>query len=136
MKANLFKILFAVVCILLLIQCLRDTGTSPGTDTPAQTEAVMTTPDAAQPTETTGEVQQQEDSAPSNEPQQLESPVQSEEPQPEPTPEPTASETMVWIPNSGSKYHRIPGCSNMQNPSQVTKSQAESMGYTACKRCW
>ena len=123
MKANLFKILFAVVCILLLAQYLRDTGTFPGTDTPVQTEAVVTTPDTAQSTETMGEVQQQEDSA------------QSEELQPEPTSEPVSSETMVWIPNSGSKYHRIPGCSNMQNPSQVTKSQAESMGYTACKRC-
>lgn len=56
-----------------------------------------------------------------------------------PTTEPTnppAQETMVWIPNSGSKYHSRSGCSNMKNPSQVTKSRAEAMGYDPCKKCW
>ena len=45
-------------------------------------------------------------------------------------------ETMVWIPKSGSKYHSDPGCSNMENPTQVTLSQAQANGYTACKRCY
>lgn len=45
-------------------------------------------------------------------------------------------EQMVWIPNSGSKYHSRSSCSNMKNPSQTTKSQAEEEGYTACKKCW
>ena len=58
------------------------------------------------------------------------------EPEPEPTPTPSQSETMAWIPKSGSKYHSYSGCSNMKNPSQVTKSQAEAKGYTACKKCW
>lgn len=58
------------------------------------------------------------------------------EPEPEPAPAPSPSETMVWIPKSGSKYHSYSGCSNMKNPSQVTKSQAESKGYTPCKKCW
>lgn len=49
---------------------------------------------------------------------------------------PSTSEAMVWIPNSGKKYHSYSGCSNMKNPSQVTKSQAESMGFTPCKKCW
>ena len=44
--------------------------------------------------------------------------------------------TMVWIPSSGSKYHSYSGCSNMKNPSQVTRQQAENQGYEACKRCW
>ncbi|MBQ3003842.1 MAG: hypothetical protein IJD82_08925 [Clostridia bacterium] len=44
-------------------------------------------------------------------------------------------EQMVWIPKSGSKYHSKAGCSNMKNPTQVTKSEAEAMGYTPCKRC-
>ena len=45
-------------------------------------------------------------------------------------------ETMVWIPtNGGSKYHTHSGCSNMKNPEQVTKSEAESRGFTPCKRC-
>lgn len=42
---------------------------------------------------------------------------------------------MVWIPQSGSKYHSSSGCSNMKNPSQVTQSEAESMGYEPCKKC-
>ena len=44
-------------------------------------------------------------------------------------------ERMVWIPESGSKYHSNAGCSNMKNPTQVTISKAQSMGYEACKRC-
>jgi len=43
---------------------------------------------------------------------------------------------MVWIPNSGSKYHSTASCSNMKNPSHVSLSSAISMGYTACKKCW
>ena len=43
---------------------------------------------------------------------------------------------MVWIPKSGSKYHSDPDCSNMKDPSQVSLSQAESLGYTPCKKCW
>lgn len=46
------------------------------------------------------------------------------------------AETMVWIPASGSKYHSKSSCSNMKNPSKVTKSYAIEMGYTACKRCY
>ena len=45
-------------------------------------------------------------------------------------------EAMVWIPASGSKYHRNSSCSNMKNPSQVTKSRAIEMGYTPCKKCY
>ena len=45
-------------------------------------------------------------------------------------------ETMVWIPtNGGTKYHTHAGCSNMEDPEQVTQSEAESRGFTPCKRC-
>ena len=47
-----------------------------------------------------------------------------------------ASEAMVWIPNSGKKYHSSPGCSNMKNPKQVTVSQAQDMGFDPCKKCY
>jgi len=47
-----------------------------------------------------------------------------------------ASGDMVWIPNSGSKYHSRSGCSNMKNPRQVTKREAENEGYEPCKKCW
>ena len=43
---------------------------------------------------------------------------------------------MVWIPRTGHKYHSNPNCSNMKNPSQVSLSQAISMGYDACKKCY
>lgn len=51
-------------------------------------------------------------------------------------PDPQPVETMVWIPESGTKYHSHSGCSNMKNPVQVAESQAGDLGYTACKRCW
>lgn len=44
--------------------------------------------------------------------------------------------SMVWIPQSGSKYHSNSGCSNMKNPSQVPLERAIANGYTACKKCY
>lgn len=61
---------------------------------------------------------------------------ENQEPDPEETDLPQSQETMVWIPKSGSKYHSDPKCSNMKDPAQVSLSQAESMGYTPCKKCW
>lgn len=48
----------------------------------------------------------------------------------------SGSQVMVWIPQSGKKYHSRAGCSNMKNPTQVTKEEAESRGYTPCKKCY
>lgn len=48
----------------------------------------------------------------------------------------TSTTTMVWISGSGTKYHSKSSCSNMKNPSQVTKAQAESQGRTPCKKCY
>lgn len=53
-----------------------------------------------------------------------------------PTSTPVPNEVMVWVPNTGKKYHRKSGCSNMKNPTQITRSQAIARGYTACKNCW
>ena len=45
-------------------------------------------------------------------------------------------EAMVWIPmKGGTKYHTYAGCSNMKDPEQVTQSEAESRGFTPCKKC-
>ena len=44
-------------------------------------------------------------------------------------------ETLVWIPNSGSKYHKNSTCSGMSSPSQVGLSVAKQLGYSPCKRC-
>lgn len=64
-------------------------------------------------------------------------------PTPEPTPDPNATNTpspkpterMVWISDTGSKYHNTSTCSNMDNPRQVTESWAESHDYKPCGRC-
>lgn len=48
------------------------------------------------------------------------------------------TEEMVWLSETGSKYHNKPNCGNM-NPDkarQVTKNQAESQGFDACKKCF
>ncbi len=73
-------------------------------------------------------------------------PTPTPEPIPTPTPEPTPTpipqpvqqqEVMVWIPtNGGTKYHSRSGCSKMVNPAQVTLSHAQSLGFTACGRCY
>ena len=43
---------------------------------------------------------------------------------------------MVWYSAGGSRYHRTSSCSNMDNPQQITKEEAESMGLTPCKKCY
>lgn len=71
-------------------------------------------------------------------------PSPSPEPTPQPTPEPTPAPTptaepqelMVWISQNGSRYHRDADCSGMNSPTQVTLTEAQSMGLTACGRCW
>lgn len=42
----------------------------------------------------------------------------------------------VWIPNSGSKYHKSSTCSGMRNPRQVTVDEAVNRGYEPCSRCY
>ena len=45
---------------------------------------------------------------------------------------------MVWLSATGSKYHSIPDCGNMNpnNARQVSRSSAEAQGYDACSKCW
>ena len=43
---------------------------------------------------------------------------------------------LVWVPTKGGKkYHSRSGCSNMEEPMQVTVEHATALGYTPCKRC-
>ncbi len=49
-----------------------------------------------------------------------------------------AAEEQVWVSATGSKYHKIPDCGNM-NPDkarQMTRSQAEAKGLEPCKKCY
>jgi len=56
---------------------------------------------------------------------------------PTPTPKPVA-DVMVWLPATGEKYHNKNNCGRM-NPDkarQVTKSEAERLGYEPCGKCY
>lgn len=47
-------------------------------------------------------------------------------------------EQLVWLSETGEKYHNIPDCGRM-NPNkarQVTQSEAERAGYGACSKCY
>ena len=49
----------------------------------------------------------------------------------------SGSGALVWIPtNGGHKYHSDPGCSNMENPIQVTEEEAINLGFPRCGKCW
>lgn len=50
----------------------------------------------------------------------------------------SGGETMVWLSESGSKYHSINNCGRM-NPNkarQVSQSSAEASGYGRCSKCF
>ncbi len=47
-----------------------------------------------------------------------------------------AVENMVWIPKSGTKYHATASCSNMKNPTEVTREEAIQRNFTPCKKCY
>ncbi len=99
--------------------------TVPETEPETVPQTVPTVPTAAEPTI---EPVTEPTAAPETEPTQATTTeTESSEPQ----------EEMVWIPTGGGKkYHSRPGCSNMNNPQEVTISQAEARGFTPCKRCY
>ncbi len=50
--------------------------------------------------------------------------------------EPENGEALVWITESGTKYHSSASCSKMKEPKQVTRDAAVADGYEPCKRCY
>lgn len=53
------------------------------------------------------------------------------------TPEKAESaEKTVYVSATGSKYHSKPNCGNMSSATEITLSEAQSRGLTACSRCW
>lgn len=42
----------------------------------------------------------------------------------------------VWIPKTGSKYHKSSTCSGMKGPRKVTVKEAISAGYEPCSKCY
>lgn len=47
-----------------------------------------------------------------------------------------AAEKTVYVSATGSKYHSKPDCGNMSSATEITLSEAQSRGLTACSRCW
>ena len=47
-----------------------------------------------------------------------------------------SSDVTVWIPRTGSKFHKKASCGNMQYQTQTTKQEAERRGYEPCKNCY
>ena len=92
----------------------------PDGEEPAAAPAIDEQPDVSRP-------QVSQDSV------QTVQPIVRPEPEAEPQPEPAVT---VWVPESGKKYHADPDCSNMKNPSEVTRKQAEQLGYAPCKKCY
>lgn len=80
-------------------------------------------------------------------PTTTESPTTTQSPTEAPEPEPPVqviteapnisySSDMVWIVDTGKKYHNRSSCSNMKNPYQVSKDEAIASGRDACKKCY
>ncbi len=57
------------------------------------------------------------------------------DPEPQPTAQTEKTSGTVWVSQSGSKYHSKSSCSGMKDPTQLSLSEAQSRGYTPCKRC-
>lgn len=49
---------------------------------------------------------------------------------------PTPNTDMVWIDDTGKKYHNKSSCSNMDAPYQVSRDEAIARGRDACKKCY
>ena len=74
---------------------------------------------------------------PANEPDtpSTEQPVTQPEQPTEAVTEPETSETMVWVTETGKKYHSIPDCGSTNSARQVSLSQAQANGLEPCKNC-
>ena len=47
-----------------------------------------------------------------------------------------STDATVYVSKSGKKFHKIPTCSNMTSPLEMTRSEAENTGRTYCKKCY
>ena len=48
----------------------------------------------------------------------------------------SASDEMVYVSRTGSKYHSSKYCSNMSDPEYMSIEAAKALGRTACKNCY
>lgn len=110
------------------------------------TQPETTQPQTTQPKTTQPQTTQPQTTQPITEPPQTAAPIQTPEPTPAvtaapaetiaPQPQEEPIESYVWIPRTGKKYHSNSNCSNMKQPRQVSISEAKSLGYEPCKKCY
>lgn len=103
--------------------------------------APMSEPSAAPTVEPTAEPTPEPTAEPTPEPTAEPTPAPTAAPTEAPAPQPAAAEPqgqMVWIASSGKgkKYHSDPTCSNMNNPLEISISDAQAKGYEPCKNCY
>ena len=55
-----------------------------------------------------------------------------------PTPADNGGGAMVWLSETGSKYHSINNCGRMNpnNARQISQASAEASGYGRCSKCF
>lgn len=110
--------------------------TPTATPTPKETAASETAPEPSKAAATSANTPEESSASVQEQPTAQSTP----EVTPEITEAPVAVNTaeMVWISETGSKYHNKPDCGKM-NPNkayQISRSTAESQGYEACKKCY
>ena len=118
--------------------------TSPEDATAEQDQPEAPAEQSTQPEESTEAVApvttptEETTTSPAEEPatQPEEQPATQPEQTPEPVEEPEASEAMVWVTETGKKYHNKPDCGNTKNATQVPLSKAQGMGLEPCARCY
>lgn len=148
------KIIPVALLILLLCACARQTqdvvlfdpmSTSESTVQIQPTATSDVTQATTQCTTEATEPSTAETTDPTTAPTQAPTKPQPPETKPQPTEAPKPVEedhnstpaNTVWIPTKGGKkYHNKPTCSNMSNPDEVTKAEAEAKGFTPCKKCY
>lgn len=146
------KIRWLIVLVLFLIGCCSAPTTTPNSEhipTTIPSYEELPIPDeeptitfTVEPTEApspkpTNVPTNEPTRAPTKEPTKAPTKEPTKAPTKEPTEKPAASNVeYVYITNGGSKYHRSSECSNMKNPSRITKEEAIDSGRTACGKCY
>lgn len=110
--------------------------TPTATPAPKETAASGTAPEPSKAADTSANAQTESSGSVQEQPTAQSVP----EVTPEITEAPIAENTaeMVWISETGSKYHNKPNCGKMDpnKAYQISRSDAESQNYEACKKCY
>ena len=147
MKRKIWAVLLLLVLSVICVACDMGEAVASGNSNAVVSEERVVEEKAEEQVEAT--------STPSPIPSETESPTEVLTSTPTPTPSPSPTElptptiaptptpkpvvdVMVWLPATGEKYHNKNNCGRM-NPDkarQVTKSEAERLGYEPCGKCY